>query len=174
MWGCNQQMVRTVVMDEIRCALEWREDESRQSPGTLSGILLVYEKRASDRPEMFSRGALYWPDTGIIINEQHDRKSAVVRTVPIVDGDVVRIDQPLPDTQRGRDLATSIRNGTYTGLSTEFFSEQETRQGNLRVIKRARLGGAAVVDTPSYGDSLVEVRNQTDHDRILLAARLSL
>ena len=111
---------------------------------------------------------------GIVINEQHDRKSAVVRTVPIVDGDVVRIDQPLPDTQRGRDLATSIRNGTYTGLSTEFFSEQETRQGTLRVIKRARLGGAAVVDTPSYGDSLVEVRNQTDHDRILLAARLSL
>ena len=30
-------------MDELRCALEWREDDSRSSPGRLVGTLIEYE-----------------------------------------------------------------------------------------------------------------------------------
>ncbi len=29
-------------MDELRCALEWRADDSRQSPGRLIGRLIEY------------------------------------------------------------------------------------------------------------------------------------
>ena len=42
-------------MDEIRCAIEFREDDSRVSPGLLTGTLMQYEVKASDRPEVFVR-----------------------------------------------------------------------------------------------------------------------
>ena len=44
-------------MTEIRCKVELREDDTRQSPGRLYGVLLRYLERASDRPELFERGA---------------------------------------------------------------------------------------------------------------------
>ena len=93
-------------MDTIKCELRFQEDETRLSPGRLTGTLLTYERRAADRPELFARGALYWPDNGIVINDQHNRKETIVRTVPFLDGDAIKIDVALPDTQRGRDAAT--------------------------------------------------------------------
>ena len=146
-------------MDEIRCAIEYREDESRLSPGRIVGTLLTYGKRARDRAEMFESGALHWPDGGIILNEQHNRQAPIMRFVPVVEGEEVRIDAPLPDTQRGRDAATMVRNGTFTGLSIEFRAEAEGRATGVRMIRRGYLGGAALVDSPSHSTS-VEVRNK--------------
>ena len=51
-------------MREIRCTIEHRADESRLSPGRLTGTLITYETRAADRPELFAAGSLYWPDDG--------------------------------------------------------------------------------------------------------------
>ena len=144
-------------MDEIRCAIEVRADDARQSPGRIVGSLLVYGKRAKDRPEKFAPGALHWPSAGIVLNEQHNRQAPILRFTPEVDGDEVRIDALLPDTQRGRDAAVMIRNGTMTGLSIEFRSESEGRAAGVREIRRAHLSAAALVDSPSYGTS-VEVR----------------
>ena len=42
---------------EIRCKVELREDATLASPGRLTGTLLTYGERASDRPEVFDRGA---------------------------------------------------------------------------------------------------------------------
>ena len=145
--------------DEIRCAIEFREDESRLSPGRIVGTLLTYGKRARDRPEMFESGALHWPADGVILNEQHNRAAPIMRFVPVVSGEEVRIDAPLPDTQRGRDAATMVRNGTFTGLSIEFRAEQEGRSTGVRSIRRGFLAGAALVDSPSHV-STVEVRNK--------------
>ena len=72
--------------------------------------------------------------------------------------DAVLFDFSLPDTMRGRDAATSVRNGTLTGLSIEFRSLQEGRRDGLRIITQARLLAAGLVDSPSYGGSTVEVR----------------
>ena len=144
-------------MSEIRCSIELRADESRQSPGRIVGTLMTYGERAKDRAEMFADGALHWPDGGIILNEQHARTAPILRFVPEIEGKEVRIDVPLPDTQRGRDAATMIRNGTMTGLSIEFRSEAEGRASGMREIRRAVLAAAALVDSPSYGTS-VEVR----------------
>ena len=160
--------------NEIRCAIEFREDDSRASPGLLTGTLMQYEVKASDRPEVFVRGSLRWPESGVVLNLQHDRRQIVTRTVPYLDGEEVKISTPLPDTAMGRDVATLLRNGTLTGLSVEFRSVAEGRRGVLREIRQAFVDRAAIVDTPSYSQSTAEVRNQTDHDRILLAARLSL
>ena len=35
--------------DEIRCAIECREDETRRGPGRLVGRILTYGERALDR-----------------------------------------------------------------------------------------------------------------------------
>ena len=144
---------------EIRCAVELRADETRQSPGRLTGTLLTYEKRATDRAELFKDGALSWPEGGIVLNVQHDRKQPLTRFTPVVEGREVRVDVPLPDTGAGRDIATLVRNGTMTGLSIEFRSRQESQRNGLREVRAAELLGAAVVDSASYVGAL-EVREK--------------
>ena len=63
--------------DEIRCAIECREDETRRGPGRLVGRILTYGARARDRAELFESGALSWPaDDGVILNRQHVTKLA--------------------------------------------------------------------------------------------------
>ncbi len=156
----------------LTCEVRFAEDETRQSPGRLVGTLLTYGEKASDRPETFDPGALYFPPSGIIVNEQHERKSPILRTMPKVDGKAVVLDQSFPDTTRGRDAATMMREGVLTGLSIEFFPEKEIRRGGLRVIQRAFVPRAALVDSPSYAGSVAEVRGQADLQRLLLSARL--
>ena len=152
-------------MDEIRCLIELRADDTRQSPGRISGRLIRYGERASDRPERFARGALTWPTEGVILNEQHNRQAPILRFVPEIDGDDVRIDAALPDTQRGRDAATLIRNGTMTGLSIEFRAVQERQAGGIREVRAARLVAAALVDSGAYGASTVELRHRDRRKR---------
>ncbi|MCY4396342.1 MAG: HK97 family phage prohead protease [Rhodospirillaceae bacterium] len=145
---------------ELRCAIEFRADESRQSPGRIVGTLMEYETRAGDRPEMFAAGSLSWPEGGIILNEQHNRQAPLMRFRPEArDGKVV-IDAALPDTQRGRDAATMVRNGTFRGLSVEFRAQDETMRGGVRLIRKAALAAAALVDDPAYPASAVEVRTR--------------
>ncbi len=144
---------------ELRCAVELRADETRQSPGRLRGVLMTYGERAKDRAEVFADGALSWPDEGVILNEQHNRQAPIMRFTPTVDGREVRIDVALPDTQRGRDAATMVKNGTMTGLSVEFRAVHEGVRGGLREVRAARLLGAALVDSGSYRTP-VEVRER--------------
>ena len=149
--------------DELLCEIRYEADESRQSPGRIRGTLITYEKRAGDRPEIVKAGAFYWRDGGIIINDQHRRESAIVRATPYLDGLDLRVDEPLPDTQAGRDCATNVRSGVLQGLSVEMAVESEGRRGGLREIRRARLVRAGLVDDPSYRDSRVEVRGHAPY-----------
>ena len=146
-------------MDELRCALEWRQDDSKAGPGRLTGTLLEYETRATDRPEVFAAGALTWPADGVVLNLSHDRKQPLVRFTPEVRGKAVMVDVELPDTARSRDAATMVRNGTLRGLSVEFRSLQEGRRSDLREVRRASLHAAALVDDAAYGNG-VEVRHE--------------
>ena len=59
------------MLDSLLCEIRYERDESRQSPGRLTGTLLTYEVRAADRPEIFTRGAMVWPEKGITLNLQH-------------------------------------------------------------------------------------------------------
>lgn len=147
-------------MRELRCSIELRADDSRQSPGRLVGSLMVYGEKARSRSEIFSDGALTWPADGVVLNESHNQKAPILRFVPILEGRKVRIDAALPDTQRGRDVATGMRSTPplYKGLSVEFVTEDEGFEGGLRIVKRARLIGAGLVDHGDYGGD-VEVRH---------------
>ena len=148
-------------MDEIRCELRFNEDDSRQTPGRLTGTLLTYEERAQDREEMFASGALVWPAEGIIIDEQHNRAAPILRTLPFLEGRALKISAPLPNTSRGRDAAENVKLGVLKGLSIQFQAITETRRAGVRVITSARLRRAGLVDDPSYAGSTVEVRSRT-------------
>ena len=141
------------------------EDPNRGGPGILMGTLMPYETRASDRPEMFAGGALHWDEGGVVLREQHNRQAPITRFVPEVRANEVHVEIPLPDTQRGRDAAVMVRDGTLTGLSVEFRTELETRRGGLRVVQRAKLVGAGLVDSPSYPGTNVEVREHRGRRR---------
>ena len=170
----DSTMVRKALMDTLTCEIRLAEDESRQSPGRLVGTLLTYEVRAKDRKELFKRGAIRFPDAGILINDMHNRQSPLLRAMPYLDGDALKVDQPFPDTLRARDAVTNLREGILTGLSIEFYAERETLRNGIREIASAYVPRAGLVDVPSYADSLVEVRNAAGANRIILAARLSL
>ena len=148
--------------NEIRCAIEFRADETRETPGRLAGVLLRYNEPAGDCLEVFASGALTWPTKGVLVREQHDRGRPIVLAVPFVDGDEVRIDAPLPNTTRARDVVENIRAGVYSGLSVEFHPTSEGRRGRLREIRSAILGGAGLVDRASYRGSTVEVRSRAE------------
>jgi hypothetical protein len=106
---------------------------------------------------------LDWPAEGILINLMHDRQQPLLRALPYLDGDELRIAADLPDTTRGRDVATDMRQPMplYTGLSVEFRASAEGRRGGLREIRRAFLPSAGLVDRAAYAGSRVEVRAES-------------
>ena len=144
-------------MRELRCSIELRSDDSRQSPGRIVGSLMVYGEKARSRNERFADDSLVWPDGGVVLNLSHDRKQPLMRFTPILEGRELKIDAMLPDTSRGRDSAVMVKDGTLKGLSVEFVTEDEGFEGGLRIVKRARLTAAALVDCGDYGS--VEVRH---------------
>ena len=64
-------------------------------------------------------------------NRQHERrkKSPIMRVIPALVGDELRIDQALPDTQAGRDAAVEIRSGLMRGLSVSFQAQRQAFRG---------------------------------------------
>ena len=150
--------------DEIRCSVEFREDETRLSPGRLVGRILTYGERALDRAELFEAGALTWPSDGVVLNRQHARGAPIMRVTPEVRGDAIVIDQALPDTTAGRDAAQEIRSGLLRGLSVSFQADRQAFVGGVRRIAAAALTAVGLVDSPSY-DAPVEVRSRLDGRR---------
>ena len=140
-------------MDLITCEIRFAEDESRQTPGRLSGVLLTYGEIASDRRETFELDSLHFPDGGLWINDSHDRRAPILRAMPRLEGRALLIDEAIPDTQRGRDIVTGLKSDPplYTGLSLEFKAEKETRRNGLRVIQRAYVPSAGLVGSELYG-----------------------
>ena len=160
MHGRASALVSVTTMDEIRCAIEIREDTTRQSPGRLVGVVINYNEKASDRPEIFEDGALTWPAEGVVLNRRHVRGAPIMRITPEVRGSAVVVDQALPDTQAGRDTATEMRSGLFTGLSVEFKAIRQKYEGGLRKIQSATLAAVGLVDAGSYIGSRVELRGK--------------
>ena len=154
-------------MEPERRSIEIRliPDPEKKGPGTLQGTLLTYGERASDRPERFEAGSLQWPAEGVVLREMHDRGRPLTRFIPTLDGNRVLLRAVLPDTQRARDAATLVLEGIYRGLSVEFWPDSEAYEGDMRIIKRARLVGAGLVDDPSYSNSTVVVRNKVNPEQ---------
>ena len=151
-------------MTEIRCRIELREDDTLASPGRLTGTLLTYGERASDRPELFERGSIdldaIKANGGIVINRQHTRGAPIMRVIPELRGDALVIDAQLPESSAGRDAAVEIRSGLMRGLSVEFKALRARMVNGVRRIAAATLVAGGLVDDPSYSGSTVEVRDK--------------
>ena len=143
--------------DEIRCKVSCEEDRTRSGPGRIVGRILTYGERATDRAELFERGALTWPADGVVLNRQHERGAPIMRVLPTLVGDELRIDQILPDTVAGRDAATEIRSGLLRGLSVSFQAARQVFASGVRRIQSATMTAVGLVDEPSY-HAPVEVR----------------
>ena len=99
----------------------------------------------------------------VIMNLQHNRAMPLARTTGgglqlQDDDDALRVEAELPATRMADDALTMVQSGVLRGLSIEFKATNEHRQGNVRVIDRARLVGVSLVDTPAYPRSMVEAR----------------
>ena len=145
-----------------------QSDPERRGPGILEGVLIPYGQRAQDRPEMFEPGALHWPSDGVVLRAMHKRESPIARFVPEASESEVRVSIVLPDTTAGRDAATNVRAGVLRGLSVEFRSERETVRDGVRVIQRAFLVGAGLVDAGAYAGATVEARGKGGRRRLWL------
>ena len=148
--------------------IRFEADPERLGPGRLVGVLLPYEVRASDRAEQFSKGALRWPSDGVLLRAMHRRDSPIARFTPEATDGEVRVAIQLPDTTSGRDAASNVKAGVLRGLSVEFVAERERQASGVRVIERARLVGAGLVDSPSYAGAGVEVRDKGRRARLWL------
>ena len=143
-------------------------DPERMGPGRLVGVLLPYGEQATDRRERFARGALHWPSDGVLLRAMHRRDSPIARFTPEATDTEVRVSIALPDTVAGRDAAANVRAGVLRGLSVEFRAEKETRRDGLRVIQRAKLVGAGLVDSGAYAGATVEARGKAKRRRLWL------
>ena len=130
--------------DEIRCSIEYRADDSRESPGRIIGTLLVYGERAGDRPEVFAPDSLTFADGGLVLNRQHERRNPIMRFTPELRGRELVIDAKLPNTSAGRDAAAEVKSGLLRGLSIEFVSKREENRGGLRTILSGELRARAL------------------------------
>ena len=155
-------------------AIEYAEDTTRESPGHIRGVLVTYGEQAKDRPDVYEAGSLGWPERGVVLNEMHDRKQLIKRFTPYLDGAELRVDFPLPATQRGRDAATMVRDSTYTGLSMEVARDSivATYRAGVRHISRGKLVAAALVDEAAFLGSVVDVHGKREVNRLGVLAWL--
>lgn len=141
------------------------------SPGTLEGVAMPYGEtmKIAGFRERFEAGA-FQPLGDVLCNWQHSRGRPLGRTggrgLELHDGPhELRATLTLPDTSDGRDVAVLARQGVLTGFSVEFRALEETidphvlrRRADVRVVKRARLVGLAIVDSPAYVNAQAALR----------------
>ena len=116
--------------DEIRCSIEYRADDSRESVGRLVGTLLVYGERSGDRPEVFAPDSLTFAGGGLVLNRQHERKSPIMRFTPELRGRELVIDAKLPNTSAGRGRCGRSKKRVAEGIvdRVHFKARRESRR----------------------------------------------
>ena len=145
---------------------EERFSEIRADGRTLAGTAIRYGEasRIGDFEERFEPGAFGMvSDLDVILNFQHDQHKPLARTggggLVLTDSrDSLRWTATLPQTRDADDALSLVRSGVLRGSSIEFKAVNESWSGSTRTIKRAFLGGLAVVDQPAHEGSGVEAR----------------
>ena len=113
--------------------------------------------------EQFEPGAFGdLSDADLILNFQHERSRPLARTgagLTLVNTETeLAVHAVLPETREADDALTLVRSGIVRGLSVEFFADEDSFDGSLRRITKARIADIGLVDRPAYPDATVEVR----------------
>lgn len=121
----------------------------------VGGVLLRYSdtaRLADGRLERFEAGSLDPLPGEVAVNVQHDPAMVAGRLALTGDEEAIRAEGEV--SPGVHDL---VRRGALGGLSVEFRALRES-PGPVRVIERAELLGAGLVDRPAYPLSSVEAR----------------
>ena len=148
-------------MDERRF-VEFRfNDISREITGTALryGVSSLIHGKFQERFLVGAFGDLSKAD--VILNEMHQREKPLARTghgLELLDSATeLRIKSNLPNTARGNDVATLIKEGVYQGLSIEFRAKKDhLSQDGIRVVESALLTGIAICDRPAHTQSQID------------------
>ena len=151
-------------MLEIRCELALEEREG--GSGRIRGTILPIGRIAGDRREVFTPGSVSWPAAGVRLLAEH-RGRQVMRFTPIERAGNLEIDEQLPDSDLGREVAGEIRSGKRSGLSVEFHATEDRMVQGVREISGALVNGAAVTASPAYRQARAEVRESIKHRLVL-------
>ena len=138
--------------------------ELRAEGRRLEGIVLQYEETSPSHRERFLPGA-FSLDTGTTrwLDYRHDRTRVLAHTegggLTLRDSpEALLLEAELPALPLSERALDEIASGTLQGLSIEFLSTQESRDGGVRVVEKADLAGIGLVASPSYPASRVETR----------------
>ena len=128
-------------------------------PGTIHGTILEVGRIASDRREVFTPGAPIFPREGVTLYRGH-RGKPIMNFQPVVSGNEITIDEALPDTDLGRQVATEVRSGARAALSVEFVPLSEAVVSGIRELRSVLVQGAALVPLGSYSQARAEIRSR--------------
>ena len=136
--------------------------ELRAEGRRLSGTVMRYGDVSPTHRERFEPGSLRLAEA-VHLDLFHDPERAVAFMpgggLSLANGrDALTMRAELPPIPAAERALAEIRAGRVGGLSVEFRSLKDRREGNLRVIEQAELRGIGIVRSPSYGGSKVEAR----------------
>ena len=130
--------------------------ELRAEGRRLEGIVLKYEETSPSHRERFLPGAFSLdPGTTRWLDYRHDRTRVLAHTegggLTLRDSpEALLLEAELPALPLSERALDEIASGTLSGLSIEFNSIQESRDGEIRVVEKADLAGIGLVASPSY------------------------
>ena len=131
----------------------------------LSGVVVRYGDNARIAQvfnETVEPGAFEYDD--LILNLQHQRHIPLARSGPNLqlsdDGESLQLVAILANTRAADDALELVADGVLRGFSTEFVVAEDewSNGGQDRLIKRAKLYGIGLVDTPAYPQSTLDKR----------------
>lgn len=158
--------------------LELRFAQSKGESTTTQGYACVFDNVTSIGgywQERFSKGAFTKSlgERDVVALHSHDNGRPMGRksrgTLRVQEDDKgLRFENDLPDTQDGRDLATSIQRGDIEGMSFRFRALKEewdeTQDPPMRTVIEAELYEITYTAFPAYPDTKVGMRS-LDHAR---------
>lgn len=135
--------------------------ELRVAGRTLTGPAMVYGALSAEHRERFAPGA-FAPVPAVPLLLQHDQRMVIVEpgNFDLIDNEqALEVRAELPLEAAALQL---VRRNSLTGFSVSFHARQESRDGDIRVVEKARLVEISLVDVPSYDASTAEVRRRGD------------
>ena len=139
--------------------LEHRQTEEIRLDGkTLLGVVMPYNQRAHDRPEMFEPGA-FGAVKSVDLDLQHDQNMIVAKAAELMDSpNALTLRAELAE---GSAALSLVRRRALRGLSVAFRAIEQRAESGLRIISRAQLVRVGLVDSPSYKSATIELRQRS-------------
>ena len=136
--------------------------ELRVQGRRLLGTVVRYGAPGEGGGEQFAPGAFRGGLDDVLLNVQHRRDRPLARhpgTMVLTDSpDALTMMATLPETRDGDDALSLVKARVLVGLSVGFVALSERWERDVRIVERAMLDHVAVVDRPSYPDSVVDAR----------------